>query len=356
MSRAWNRPALGLGLLVAVAACGDSSPVADIAVRVEVTPARDTVIVGEISTRLSAVAFNAQNDPITNAPFTWRSDQPFIAAVDSLTGAVTGVQAGIAAVTARTGSVSDTAAIVVISALRLRLPLDTIALAPGDTFTVPVDVQSASGPVPPVVFRGGVAGVATIDSTTGLVTALGDGIMPFTATADTVTAGGEIVVLTLADTTNGVITAVFEGAVNHRGGWGARAFNHPTDFGSMFQISARTPTQTEFLGLFMTDSLTAPAVRAINELPPSGIQPPANPVCRPATSFAWYTNDVTARTALSLSGGTVSVTSLTAITGGRQATGQFDVTMQITDIAGAAGQIRARGTFVVPLIELSACP
>ncbi len=360
MLRAYNsrHAAAALALALGLPACGDTSPVAGIPVRVEVTPVRDTVVVGTISTRLSARAFNAQNDAIPNAVVTWRSDQPFIAAVDSLTGAVTGVAPGVAAITARAGSVSDTAEVFVVNALAVFLPLDTILLAPGDTFTIPVQVLAASGPPPAVTFSGGAGAIATVDPGTGFVTAVGPGQVEFAAHADSVTTRGGIQVRVIPDTLFGLAYVGLSGAVNRRVRLGSRGFNHPTDNGqTLFQLAARSGTGDDEFDVFLIDSLVGPTVRTVGTQPPSAIAPGNDPVCLPSTSFVFYRRiAATTLIGLSVAGGTVAITSDAPIPGGRAISGRFQVTLQVTDIPGEAGRIAARGTFVVPLLTLASCP
>jgi hypothetical protein len=350
---------LAATLLVAVSTCGDDPTVARIPVRVELMPATDTVYVGEIATVLSASAFNARDDVIQDAVITWRSDQPFVAEVDSLTGSITGIRPGVAAVTAQVGSVADTADIVVLNALRVSLPLDTILLAPGDTFSLPVEVLVATGEVPPAVtFGGGAPGIASIDPASGLVTALGAGVAPFVAQADTVVVGGGIVVLALGDTAFGFAYFALSGAVDIRVALDARAFNHPTTDGrTVFQVAARTPDVVHEMAVVLIDSLVGPGTRAVGTMPPSGIGAGTDPVCRPTESFVFYRRTLLTQDVwLSQAGGHVTVTTDGPLLDARRISGRFDVELQRTDLAGEAGRIRARGTFVLPLVTLTACP
>jgi Bacterial Ig-like domain (group 2) len=345
-----------VGLALLALACDSSSPVADIPVRVEVAPVLDTVLVGERSTRLTARAFNANDDEIPDAKIRWTGTETSVAVVDSLTGAVTGVRAGMAEVTARAGLVADSAEIQVLNVLLLALPLDTILLAPGDTFTIPVVVRTFDGAVPPAtVFRGGAAGVATIDSMTGLVTALGPGSAPFSATVDTVRATGQLSILEVVDTLFGAMAAVFEGAVQAHLTLSSRAFNHPDDIGgTVFQVSASTAD--EQLALVFQDSLTGPTTRTVGTLTPAAIGPGTDPICRPSVSFVYFRQTPTAITALSISGGTMYARPTGAVPGGQGISGRFDVTLQRTDVDGETGQTRVRGTFVVPLVTYASCP
>lgn len=349
-----------LGAIAAFGACGEDSIIDEVAVRVEVTPELDTVGVGEISSRLSATAFNVRDDQIADPLFTWRSDQPFIASVDSLTGTVTGVVPGIAAITAAAGVISDTAEVIVVPDLTLTLPLDTILLAAGDTFTIPVNLVARAQMAPPVTFSGGTGAIATIDAATGLVTAVGTGTVGFTVTADTLTAIGAVEVREVPDTTFGLAyVRVSGGGIDLRGRLASRAFNHPTDDGrSIFQIPMNA-SLAEQVAIVLIDSLSGPSTRSITQLPSAAREPSADAVCFPVESFAFYRDISGAAEVTAFSqtaGGAITVTSVRPTLGGRAISGRFDVRLQRDGIAGSAGAVTAVGTFVVPLLDLSSCP
>lgn len=355
-----SRRALVTLVLGGLVACGENTGVDSVAVRVELTPARDSMTVGEVATPFTARALNARDERIADALFTWRSDQPFIASVDSLTGRVIAVQQGVAAITARTGLVSDTAEIFVIAAIALTLPVDTVILVPGDTFSIPVTLRVSGGGTPPsVTFGGGSAGVASIDPSTGLVTAIGEGVVGFTVQADTVTARGGIQVRVVADTLNGALYLGLSGGVDRRGRFASRGFNHPTDDGgSALQIVADGAAPSERLAILLTDSLTGPRRATLGNLTPADIGPGEDPVCLPPDSWAFYQdqNRTPPVTALSLAGGTVTLTSVTPITGGWAVGGRFRMALQLTDVTGIPGQVTATGTFAIPVVSLASCP
>ncbi len=347
-----------LGAVAAFAACGEDSVIDDVAVRVEVAPELDTVAVGEISSRLLATAFNTRDEQIADPLFTWRSDQPFIASVDSLTGAVTGVVPGIAAITAAAGPISDTAEVIVVSDLTLTLPLDTILLAAGDTFTIPVDlVARGQAAPPPIIFAGGAGAIATIDAATGLVTAVGTGTVGFTVTADSLTEIGAVEVRAVPDTTFGLAyVRVRGGGISLRARLASRAFNHPTDDGrSIFQIPMNV-TLSEQLAVVLIDSLSGPSTRSITALPPAARDPSVDAVCFPVESFAFYRSGSSVSAFSQAAGGTITVTSVRPTLGGRAISGRFELLLQRDGIVGSSGAVTAVGTFVVPLLNLSSCP
>jgi hypothetical protein len=347
--------AIALALLVLIG-CNDSL-VDDIAVSVELTPDRDTIVVGEISRPFSATAFNARDDAIVGALFTWRSDQPFIAQVDSLSGTVIGVTLGAAAITARAGAVSDTAQVFVVPSLVIDLQTDTLLLAPGDTMTIPVTLLDRAGVNPTVTFTGG-SGVASIDPNSGLVTALTPGVVGFQAFADSASAIGGIQVLALQDTGFGTAYFGLAGGVNNKGRHTSRGFNHPTlDGRSAFNLNA-VGAGGQQVATLLIDSVTALGQRSIGALPTSATVSGQDPVCFPPASWVFYKNmpGVPTITGLSLAGGTVTITSIAAVSGGRVISGRLDAVLQRPDIEGPDGQISVLGTFVVPVINLGSCP
>jgi hypothetical protein len=268
---------------------------------------------------------------------------------------VTGVLPGTTRVSARVGSVSDTAAVTVLDVIRLTLPYDTLILAPGDTFTLPVELAVAPGTPPPLIrFGGGAPGIATIDTLTGLVTAVGDGAAPYVVRADTTVAGGLIAVVAISDTLSGVLHLGLSGAVSASATMNGRAFNHPTlDARTLFQIHALDDIHD--LSMLLIDSLTGPGTRVVQTVAPNGLG--SDPVCLPPGSFVFYRRTLlSALTALSQAGGAVTVTSDQPVPGGRAISGRMDVTLQRTDVAGPEGRIRARASFAMALVSLSSCP
>ena len=347
-------------LLSGVAACGDDGGVAEVPVRVELTPDRDSLVVGEVATPFVAQAFNARDEPIPGALFTWRSDQPSIAAVDSLTGRVIAVARGVAAITARTGLVADTSEVFVIAPVSLSLPLDTVILVPGDTFSVPVILQVAGGGAPPpVIFGGGNASVASVDPSSGLVTAIGEGVVAFTAQADTVAVRGGIEVRSVTDTLNGTFYLGLSRALDRRGRFASRGFNHPTDDGgTAIQLVADGADGLRRMAFLLTDSLSGTRIDTVGTLAPSDLDPGQDPVCLPPTSWVFYRDDSgsPSAVALSLGGGTVRFTSVAPIPGGWAVSGRLQATLQLTDVAGAPGRVSAIATFAVPVVSLATCP
>ncbi|HEY2825171.1 MAG TPA: Ig-like domain-containing protein, partial [Gemmatimonadales bacterium] len=290
---------LVLGLVVG--ACSSDPTAAGIIVSVTIAPRRDTLAVGETSLRLSAVAKNAGGDTVSTATIIWKSDQPFLASVDSLTGAVKGLAIGAAAITAQVGPVVDTAQVFVVSPVSVSLGLDTILLAPGDTFTIPADAGSRTGPAPTLTYGGGSAAIATVNPQSGLVTAVASGVTAYQVHADTFVAAGVVEVLALADTaSDGSLSMTLTGAVTRRVMLAARGFNYPTlDNTLAFQLAAVNPDTTEdHLTMLLQNTVNATQTRAIGVLP-SNV---SDPVCHPPGTWAFYRQGSTAIRASSQSG------------------------------------------------------
>jgi hypothetical protein len=345
---------LALAGVVIVAGCGENPAIALIPVRLEIVPAIDTVYVGRIESPLTARVYNAFDEEIPGVEIAWSGDDPSVATVDPLTGAVTGIAPGVVGVTARAGSVSDTAGLFVLTDVPLTLPYDTILLAPGDTFSVEVETTPGS-PASAIWYSGGVPGVATIDSASGRVTAVGAGTAPFVAQSDTASVDGLIEVLALTDTLGGAAHLGLSGAVTLSRSMPARARNHPTEDGrTLFQLRILDPDAHE-LDAILIDSLTGPDTRGVETMTAGGLG--LDPVCFPPASFVFYQRSQPSLVrALSVAGGRVTVTSDNAVSNGRVISGRLDVTLQRTDVAGPTGRIRARATFVVPLTTLNPCP
>lgn len=104
----------GLLALTALLGCSSLTKVDGGLVAIEVTmPSSDTVEVGQ-TLQLSARVLNADNEAVT-VPIVWRTPDATVS-VDSVTGLVTGVTAGIGRVQAISGSlVSELVALTVVT-------------------------------------------------------------------------------------------------------------------------------------------------------------------------------------------------------------------------------------------------
>lgn len=101
-------------------------------------PVRTTLEVGETAELAATGAGASGAGP---GELSWSSDRPDVAAVDAATGAVSGVSAGVARVTARRGGRVATATITVVPASPSALELDPRAVEVEEGGTVPVEAR-----------------------------------------------------------------------------------------------------------------------------------------------------------------------------------------------------------------------
>jgi uncharacterized protein YjdB len=157
-------------------------PIASIAI----TPQSANVFVHQ-TTQLTATPTDSLGNPLPNRPVTWKSLAPGVATV-SAGGLVTGVTAGAAVIQATAQGVIGEDAIKVTSA-----PVSSVVLSPaasqvfiGQTEQITAVVTDATGaPIPgaAVTFASSKPAVATVNSSTGVVTGVVSGITTITGTS-----------------------------------------------------------------------------------------------------------------------------------------------------------------------------
>lgn len=161
-----------------------------------VSPADATVAVGG-TTQLSGSAQNAEGRTLSGVLLTWSSSNTSDATVDS-TGKVTGVAAGTVSIfaTAPNGVSSNAAVASVTSTTGMSLTADTptFAVAVGDTYTPTVRTRNVFndtiGSPPTISWSSSNTGVATVNSSTGVVTGVATGAVDITASS---TAGSVVI-------------------------------------------------------------------------------------------------------------------------------------------------------------------
>ena len=182
---------LGPGRATVSASSGTASGTALVSVeqsteRVTVTPDSAALLVGD-TVRLSAAAFDALDNEVAGASFTWSSGDTLVATVDS-TGLATGIATGAVEITATSSDVEGRARLVVAVAAPTTVAVtpDSVRLmALGDTIRLSAEVLDQVGrPMPgaAVEWSSGDPAVASVDST-GLVRAEGSGATTVTATS-----------------------------------------------------------------------------------------------------------------------------------------------------------------------------
>jgi hypothetical protein len=247
---------------------------------------------------------------------------------------------------------------VVSNALEISILMDTVFLMPGDTFTVPVNVVRRGGSPPPARFTPSLnAGVYTIDTVTGRVTAVAAGSpVRLIARADTVADTGAVAVMVLSDTLGGRGFFTVLGTVTRRTGAVARAVNYrrqgdTLSFRLNFSISSGGQV-VENVVVTLRSPVTAPGTFAIDSITPTeAFGTGSDFVCRPTRPWGlWSQRATTELVALSYAG-TIGITRVTAITNGQAISGSFSFDSRRTDYYDdPLGRLAVRGTFVAPLI------
>ncbi len=128
------------------AASGGATVTVEQGVRaVTVSPAADTLLALGDTVRLAGEAADGNGRAVSGARFSWASSDTLIAMVDE-TGLVTAVANGLASVTATSGSVSDTARILVEQALAaVSVSPRSLAMVVGDTAYLVASAHDARG-------------------------------------------------------------------------------------------------------------------------------------------------------------------------------------------------------------------
>ncbi|MFN2316672.1 MAG: serine hydrolase [Gemmatimonadales bacterium] len=154
---------------------------------VTVTLAASSLTVG-LTTQASADLRDGSGAPLTGRPVAWSSSATNIATV-SAAGLVSAVGAGVATITAtsegKSGSAQLTVGLAPVATVTVTLPAPTLAV--GMTAQAGVQLKDAAGaPLTgrTVTWSSSQASIATISTTTGLITAVAPGTTTITATSE----------------------------------------------------------------------------------------------------------------------------------------------------------------------------
>jgi uncharacterized protein YjdB len=181
--------ASGAATITATAAGGASNTLlvnistsAATVVSVSVTPANPTLTGFGATQQLTATARDAANDVIAGVTFTWSSANPAVATVGAASGLVTATHTGTASITAtaaggKTGSVTVTVAPGATNTVTVS-PAGSALSGVGSTQALTIQVRDVNGDLvasPTASWASLNPGVATVDPTTGVVTAVAPG-------------------------------------------------------------------------------------------------------------------------------------------------------------------------------------
>jgi hypothetical protein len=342
--------------LVLGTACGDVGPKGS--PRVVVAPLLDSLFVGDTLAPRTARYFDAKGDSQATGPVRWSSSNPAVLTVDSVSGVIAGTGPGAALLSARANGVTGAALLVVSRVLDLSLLLDTIYLMPGDTLTIPVAVRDTDGSPPPVWFTKVTSAVVTIDSATGLITAIApSALVAYTAHADSVSASGAVQVVQLTDTVGGKGSFTVLGTVIRRARAGARAVNYrrqgdTATFRVSLPVTGAGGGTVENIVITLRDSVRVPGTAAIDSISLNEAGRGSEFLCRPTRSWAvWSIQTAPPLSGLSRHGGAITITQVVPIAHGFAVSGRFTFTGQRSDFYDdPLAALPVRGTFVAPLI------
>lgn len=154
---------------------------------VTVSLGSSTVVAGA-NTQASAITRDANNNVLTGRPIAWSSSDPSVASVDPNTGLVTGVSAGTASIIATSEGKTGQATISVtpppVATVSVSLTASSVVI--GATSQASAVTRDANGNVltgRPIVWSSSDPSVATVDPSTGLVTAVDSGSANIIATS-----------------------------------------------------------------------------------------------------------------------------------------------------------------------------
>ncbi len=356
-----KRVSLAAALIAALAACfGDVGKI-DLS-QLVLFPVLDTLFVGDAVPRRRVTYYDANGTVQDPGVVQWLSADTSVMTVDA-TGRITGRKAGTSLVLASARGVQGSALVAVLGSLQVTLLLDSVYLMPGDTFTMPVQVDHQAAGTPTVWFTAATNAVFDVDSASGKDSAKAPGgpiplIVHAALNADTVADTGTVEVVQLTDATGGKASFAMFGSVIRSRKTTATALNFHRR-GDTLTFRLRAPidqgsTTVEAVVITLWDAPTAPGSFAIDSISPtesSGEQ--YDPYCRPPRSWGLWSvlTSSSQLVALSRLGGNITITRMVPVTNGMAISGRFYLPAQRLDLYDdPLGVLPIRGTFVAPLV------
>lgn len=180
---------------------------------VDVNPANPTLTAIGATLTLTAVAKDANGNEVSGKAFTWASSVETVASINSTTGIATAVANGTSTITATTGAFSGTTLLTVdegaspvVSTVTVSPSSKTLS-ALGNTQEFSAVAKNAAGNTlsgRTFVWTSSTPGVATVNSSTGVATAVANGTSTITASVDAVSGTA---LLTVAQTVSSVVVS-----------------------------------------------------------------------------------------------------------------------------------------------------
>jgi uncharacterized protein YjdB len=154
------------------------------------------------TTSLTATPKDAGGNPLSGRTITWASDAPSIATVDPSTGLITAIAAGTANITATSETKTSAPAVVTVTNVPVAtvdLSATSVNLVVGATTSLTATPKDAGGnPLSgrTITWASDAPSIATVDPSTGLITAIAAGTANITATSETKTSAPAVVTVT----------------------------------------------------------------------------------------------------------------------------------------------------------------
>jgi hypothetical protein len=326
------------------------------------SPLLDSMFVGELLPRRRVVYYDTHGTIQDPGTVQWASSDPAVLSVDSTTGKITSLKAGVALVLAQALGVQGSALVAVSGPFQVTLLQDSVYLMPGDTFTVPVHVSQQAAGTPTVWFTAATNPEFDLDSASGKDSAKAPGgPVPFVVHAalgaDTSADSGTVEVVQLTDTLGGKAAYTTFSTVIRSRKLPVHALNfHRRGDTLTFRLRAsisKAGTTVELIAMTLRTAPLAPGSFAIDSISPTEVSATHfDPYCRPPRSWGVWsiTTSQSQLQALSRLGGVITITQMVPVANGKAVSGRFYLPVQRLDLYDdPLAIVPIQGTFVAPL-------